>query len=275
MYLAELHGKLSQAISQKEDLLTSNVFSFFKYTNRIIFLKEYLNFLNLKVSDQDAIDAEFIFWPTYGDDTEPDLVIIIGRYYLLIEAKYISDFSGETQKSKAQIIREIDGGKHEAANYRKIFKYIAITADHYYKEDKFKLIPSEFKPHFIWDNWQSISSLLKNILDSNARITAQEKEFACDLYRLLDKKCLRGYRGILSILKKGLQLNRHQSVFFEAETAKYRGDFIGFLKSLSLDCHIEPVGKAVFFIPTKQLFSSLSHLNIPLLTKQHIFFRRT
>jgi len=43
MYLAELHGKLSSKIQRMEDLLTSNVFSFFKYSTREIFLKEYLS----------------------------------------------------------------------------------------------------------------------------------------------------------------------------------------------------------------------------------------
>jgi len=43
MYLAELHGKLSQRIERMEDILTSNVFSFFKYSTREIFLKGYLN----------------------------------------------------------------------------------------------------------------------------------------------------------------------------------------------------------------------------------------
>ncbi len=43
MYLAELHGKLSQRIERMENILTSNVFSFFKYSTREIFLKGYLN----------------------------------------------------------------------------------------------------------------------------------------------------------------------------------------------------------------------------------------
>ncbi len=34
MYLAELHGKLLSKLEKREDILTSNVFSFFKYSNR-------------------------------------------------------------------------------------------------------------------------------------------------------------------------------------------------------------------------------------------------
>lgn len=273
MYLAELHGKLPQAIAQKEDILTSNVFSFLKYSNRKIFLKGYLNSLGLKVSEQAAIEAKFLFWPRFEENTEPDLVIIVGRYYLLIEAKYRSAFSGGTQKSKAQIIREIEGGVLEATNYRKIFKYVAITGDYYYKEDKFKLIPSEYVPHFIWTNWQYVASFLNNILENDTRISTQEREFAYDLYRLLDKKCLRDFHGVLSILKKELQLIEHQYIFFEARTAKYRGDFLGFINSLSLDQHFEAVGKAIFFKPIKEGFSSLSHFNKLMVSKQQIFFK--
>jgi len=86
MYLAELRGKLSSRVERMEDVLTSNVFSFFKYSSRTIFLKRYLNDLGFKVSDQDAEKAEFRFWPVFEDGTEPDLIIIVGDYYLLIEA---------------------------------------------------------------------------------------------------------------------------------------------------------------------------------------------
>jgi len=71
MYIAELRGKLSQRIERMEDILTSNVFSFFKYSTREIFLKGYLNKLKIYVSDQEAIEAEFIFWPHFEDNTEP------------------------------------------------------------------------------------------------------------------------------------------------------------------------------------------------------------
>ena len=86
MYLAELHGKLSSRLERMEDILTSNVFSFFKYSTRDIFLKGYLNTMGFDISEQEANRAEFIFWPRYEENTEPDLVIIVGDYYLLIEA---------------------------------------------------------------------------------------------------------------------------------------------------------------------------------------------
>ena len=108
MYLAELHGKLSSRIEGMKDVLTSNVFSFLKYSTRKLFLKGYLGRLGFAVSDRQADDAEFLFWPRLEEETEPDLVIIVGNYYILVEAKYFSGFAEGTKKTKAQLLREID-----------------------------------------------------------------------------------------------------------------------------------------------------------------------
>ena len=55
MYLAELRGKLSSRVERMEDILTSNGFSFFKYSTRDIFLKNYLNKLGFNISNQEVI----------------------------------------------------------------------------------------------------------------------------------------------------------------------------------------------------------------------------
>jgi hypothetical protein len=111
MYLAELCGKLSSRVERMEDVLTSNVFSFFKYSSRDIFLKKYLNKLGFDISVREAEEAEFKFWPVFEDGTEPDLVIMAGNYYLLIEAKYFSEFSEGTKKDEHQLLREIKNGQ--------------------------------------------------------------------------------------------------------------------------------------------------------------------
>ena len=67
-------------MERMEDILTSNVFSFFKYSTREIFLKGYLNKLGFDISGQEANAAELIFWPRFEENTEPDLVIITGDY---------------------------------------------------------------------------------------------------------------------------------------------------------------------------------------------------
>ncbi len=118
MYQAELKGKLSGTNEEKEDILTSNVFSFFKYSNRKIFLYQFLKNLGLQITPEDAINAEFEFWPQYDDHTEPDVVIVVGKYYLLFEAKFLSGFGEETKDLESQIKRELKQGSLEAANQR-------------------------------------------------------------------------------------------------------------------------------------------------------------
>lgn len=270
MYLAELRGKLSSRVERMEDVLTSNVFSFFKYSTRDIFLKNYLNELGFNVSNREAEEAEFRFWPVFEDSTEPDLVIIVGEYYLLIEAKYFSGFSEGAKKDEHQLLRELNNGKLEAENYDKEFNLIAITADYYYKKDKFIVIPQEFHPHFKWTNWQSVSSFLDNILSSNPNIKESERDFTLDLYNLLDKKHLRSFQ---SITYNGPLLKDYKSIFFDAKTAKLRGDFIGFVESLSLTKGLKPVGKTVFFSSTRRVFKSLLKLEKLKQVKSPIFFK--
>lgn len=246
MYLAELRGKLSSRVERMEDILTSNVFSFFKYTNREVFLRGYLKQLGLDVSSQEAKDAEFLFWPVYEDGTEPDLVIIVGKYYLLIEAKYFSEFGGETETTLAQLTREVQNGQFEAANYAKMFKLIAITADYYYKKEKFTVLPSNSSSYLIWTNWQSVASLLNRTLETHGNLPDEVKVFARDLYDLLDKKNLRGFQAIIIPPNKRLLMKEYTSVFLEAATASFRGAFVGFVESLSSQGRILP-RKQVFF----------------------------
>jgi len=177
-----------------EDSLTSNVFSFFKYSSREIYLRDYLDKLGFEITVKDAEEAEFRFWPHYEDGTEPDLVIIVGKYYILFEAKYYSGFGKKSETTDEQLIREIKGGQLEAFSYGKEFYLIAITADYYFKKDKFEVILPDYEECFEWTNWQSVSSFLDNILSSNPNIKGSERDFCLDLYNLLDKKSLRSFR---------------------------------------------------------------------------------
>ena len=270
MYLAELRGKLSSRVERMEDILTSNVFSFFKYSNRNIFLKNYLNELGFKVSKEEAEEAEFKFWPVFEDGTEPDLIIIVGKYYLLIEAKYFSEFSEGKEKIAPQLLREIKNGKLDAKNYNKEFKLIAITADYYFKEYKFKVILPDFQAHFKWTNWQLVSSFLDNILSSNPNIKGSEHDFCLDLYNLLDKKHLRSFQNITY---NGPSLEDYSSIFFDAKTAKLRGDFIGFINSLSLDKKMKSPEKVLFFSSTRKIFLPLSKFERLKQIKSPIFFK--
>ena len=273
MYLAELHGKLSSKLEGMEDLLTSNVFSFLKYSTRKIFLKGYLAELGFAISDKEANDAEFIFWPRYEDKTEPDLVIIAGDYYLLIEAKYFSGFSEETSETKAQLVREIENGKLEARNYGKEFRLIAITADHYYKREKFKILKPCHMRDFMWTNWQRVAAFLDKTLANAKNIRNQDQDFALDLYALLDKKKLRDFQGFDSLCEKGFNFNIPKFVFFEASTADFRGAFIGFTDSLLFDSQLTPSPGNLFWSGQKIRFSHLLQFQPLRKPQTPIFFK--
>ena len=272
-FKAELRGKLPSAICRMEDVLTSNVFSFFKYASRVIFLKRYLESINIQVTEEEAKDATFHFWPTYADNTEPDLVIIVGDFYLLFEAKYFSGFGSKTDKIEAQLVRQINGGILEASTYKKKFLLIAITADHVYRPSIIDDIPEEVHHHLVWTNWQNVAAMLNISLNSNTKLKNSERLFAEDLYLLLDKKHLRDFQGT-DVIKNYLpELNSYSNVFFQAEKAKYRGDFFGFSSNFIVE---EPIRQhdAIFYHEQQtDILKLLNKIKIEQLPNI-IFFRR-
>ena len=244
MYIAELKGKIPSNLEKMEDVLTSNVFSFFKYSKRTIYLKSLLNQLGINASDRELNEAEFIFWPVYEDGTEPDLVIIVGDYYLLFESKYFSDFGAETLTATQQLIREATEGPKDAKNIGKIFYLVAVTADYCFKPDKFNIIKN-FKINFKWMNWQTVAELILNLIEKE-----QEKLpdllFANDLYKLLDKKKLRAFRSF-KIFANIFISRPSDNLFFYSEISKSTGYFTGFLKELSDFPIIEVAPEYIFF----------------------------
>lgn len=247
MYLAEIHGKLSRENENKEDILTSNVFSFFKYSNRIVFLRLFLQSLGLIISCEEVKDAEFQFWPSYPDGTQPDLVINVGKYYLLFEAKYHSGFGQETPILKHQLEREAEGGYLEAQNQEKEFRIIAVTADYYSNTEVHDKLPKKYHPYLIWRNWQSIALLLFQILQQAPPIPPETRLFAEDLYSLFLKKNLRNYEGIRILSKLSRMHDWTGNIFFEARTASYRGDFLGFLPVLKVLKPIRSMSGKLFY----------------------------
>jgi len=274
MYIAEIKGKLSPRLENMEDILTSNVFSFFKYADRLVFLHGYLRELGIDIKTDDVTETVFEFWPRYEDYTEPDVVIQTREYYILVEAKYFSDFSGETTKTKAQLIREIENGIGHARTLGKTFKLLAITADSYEKPERLATLPEQFIPLCRWTNWQSVARYLKHILEINEAIRFEDAIFARDLYELLDKKNLRSFIGLQeSIIIRGV-LEHCDQVFFEARTAKHRGDFIGFQESLSTIAVIIQIPLCIFFDRRKRLFQPYDYPTLPRQISEEIFIWR-
>jgi len=188
--------------------------------------------------------------------------------------KYFSDFYEGNDKIKHQLLREIESGELEAKNYRREFKLLAITADYYFKESKFKVVPTNTKPHLNWTNWQAVSRLLSRVLESDVEISKNERYFAQDLYNLLDKKKLRGFQGFRGVPAMAGRLREYSSVFFDSAKAKFRGDFIGFVASLHFENKILPCAETIFFSRRKRLFNELLKLNRLNPVENTVFFGR-
>jgi len=274
MYQLELRGKMSSRFERMEDVLTSNVFSFFKYADRQLFLKKFLNDLGFEVTDADAETASFCFWPSFEDKTEPDLVIKAGSYYILFEAKYHSDFGTKTEKTEAQLTREIQGGMLEANAYKKQFALVAITADHVYRDSILSEIPGEYHQYVIWTNWQKVSTLIEQVLNGQEVLKDNERVFAEDLNSLLDKKNLRGYRGFGILLEATPHLSDREVIFFEAQTARFRGDFIGFIESLSTIDSLKGYPNIFFSNITLKIFTSLYDKKGLASTNENLFYKK-
>jgi hypothetical protein len=274
VYLAEIHGKLSSENENKEDILTSNVFSFLKYSDREIFLFQFLRLVGLEISKEEALKTEFYFWPSFSTDrTQPDVVIISGSYYLLIEAKYHSGFGQETVFKKHQLEREIEGGTLEAENLNKIFKILLVTADYFFKPEFNQDIPPYLYKKLNWINWQKIAFLIFGILDQNPEINPETRLFAEDLYNLLLKKNLRNFEGMRVLDKVGKLSKVNKSIFFQANTASYRGDFLGFLPAMQTFTHLNPSPNILFFHRQKQYFEYSEKMNHKIhMIKKNLFY---
>jgi len=261
MIIAELNGKIPSKFNDKEDILTSNVFSFFKYSDRHLF-KDYLSELGIDITIKETENAEFIFWPSYEDGTEPDLVVICGENYLLFEAKLYSDFSPKTATTESQIEREIKMGKMSAENLNKKFIYIAITAEYYKDKNKYqKYEKRDFL--FVWTNWQFISSFIDKKIENED--LKRDKDFAMDLFSLLVKKRLKSFEGITNIeINKKIEL--FDNIFYNVNTSRFKGEFSGFIENLKDFEDIKRYQK----IYQKSFFSSLN--NYKILNAQKVFY---
>lgn len=280
MYLAELRGKLSRNLSntkpnnrkvnfeEAEDILTSNVFGFLKYADRQVYLGAFLRELQLGLSAKDLEEAEFQFWPTYPDATEPDVVIIAGKYYILVEAKKNANFGTNSEENKKQLYREYIEGSEAASDLEKEFILLTITSDYSFKLSKFEETPEIVSLScFKWTSWQKFASLLERILEKNAEIP--NRLFAADLLALLERKNLREFRSFYN-LKYPHQYTK--KIFFSYATAKFRGAFIGFESALP-NYTDEERANPIFY--EKNFFSGLK--GMPTILKPvetGIFYRR-
>lgn len=190
MYPVELRGKLASSLLDDEDLLTGQVFSLFYYGDRQRFLSPWLRSCGLAVTDTDAAQAQFEFWPQFADGTEPDLMIDVGAYLLVIEAKLRSDFGLDRQNDEHnQLRREIHYGRKEAEARHRTFFLLTVTAEPYPRSPRYDDIPAAERGNWIHRSWQSIADWLEQL--PQPRQTAMSR----DLLALLWRRNLRSFRG--------------------------------------------------------------------------------
>lgn len=245
MYTAEIKGKIPSSLMDREDLLTSYVFSFFKYADRRVFFSELINRLGLSVSNADLINAEFEFWPKYDERTEPDLVTVVGKYYLLWEAKLKSGFGQKSDKHESQLKREIESGRQAAHNISKEFILIAITEDYNEKLEKYEDVDRN-KINFKWINWQSITDIIEKVLETYGE-RIPDKLMVDDFYNVLLKRNLRSFRSILEIQSNPISWIPDQDIFFSIRGSRFTDVFSGFSKISTFDSMIQSVPDFVFY----------------------------
>jgi hypothetical protein len=222
-------------------VLTSNVFSFLKYSHRPTYLREFFHRAGLEIPASELCRGSFAFWPSYDDGTEPDVVVETHAHYVLIETKYFSGVGEENGNPAGQLIRECRAGAIEASNRSKLFCVLLITGDATPPSRLLDEIPAPYREHVLWTNWRAIAQILLEKIETSGT-AAPDYEFASDLYELLDFKHLRGFLSFTRLARiRPNSASAH--IFFAAETAS----FSGFAPTLSVLGAVPPPPAQVFY----------------------------
>lgn len=229
MTVAELHGKIPK-LEGREDLLTSDVFSAFRYLpvnlGLIPFLRKAIHAQTAQPIPnlfEDCLAADYIFWPkTTHYKREPDILLLITRktkppIAIIIEAKY---YSGRHDANREQAEKELQAlqGDQLAEQYvdlmknemdlNKQQKQMLHEADHRFllfvtahdappreiTDDSInKLVMQHYKgDQLYWTNWQAAFDVANETLAT--QILADEQRYILeDLRDLLLRKGLKGF----------------------------------------------------------------------------------
>jgi hypothetical protein len=161
MYLAAIHGKVPTQYAVMEDFVTSNVFGFLKYADRSAYLGPVLQGLGIEASARKLDEAEFEFWPSYDDGTEPDVVLRVAGWHILFEAKWLSGFGRATTATDAQVERELRGGILAASQEGRQFLFVAVTPDFHHEVDVRALVPPGVARSVRWLRWGDIAGIVQ------------------------------------------------------------------------------------------------------------------
>ncbi len=202
MLVAELRGKAGK-ISGDEDILTSNVFGTLKNIDRLRGLYAILQMAGIDATPDEALRATFSFWPKFDDGTEPDVLIETPRHVIVVEAKYMSALAADA----TQLAREFKGGTSLAGADRVPY-LLAVTADLVRPQalDQFRdELSEEEGQRVVWMNWQSVARIIQALLDATD-VDDISKRWAKDLWGLMDRKNLRGFRGFFTEGRYGMDI---------------------------------------------------------------------
>lgn len=196
---AELHGKLSTdpgtELDRLEDLLTDYVFGALKYLDRrclAAVLSQCIPEVDWEGSEVDR--AALQFWPTFVDGTEPDVLVTIGSFCVVFEAKLHSSFGRSRAQADHQLIREWRQSRRwvKARALRNAY-VIAVTAD--YSEPPDVGAANRFIEHqhgtpdaIRWISWQQIALLLESLA---AELKPSDQLMISDLIEVMEKRGVR------------------------------------------------------------------------------------
>lgn len=203
--LAELRGKLdvtkSTGASRLEDTLTDAVFAAFRYLPKATALSRLLHafFPQVGFSSEEVSRARVELWPRLSAGTEPDVMLTVGRWLILVEAKYRSGFGIDADRTH-QLEREWRHGRdHAAARKLKGPLIVAVTDDprtpaeiHGVREALEDAVVQaagfSAADAIRWVPWQSLARILE---DMRGDVPGEQQELIDDVLAVMQSRGVR------------------------------------------------------------------------------------
>jgi len=237
MIIADLKGKLSVREHISEDFLTSTVFSIFD----LISSKWFSQFLNSSTNIHgESLNIHFskfklIFWKSFSDPfgVEPDVIILLDKLLIILEAKFYSGKSGVgTSEDDSflydQLAREYMLGNHlvrsktvldETFSSFMDFKLLYITKDVSFPTNdieesikilkKYNIETKDSSKKIFWTNWQSIYKIFSNAPENELK--SYEKKILGQILPFLEKRDLIMFNGFSFLAKYNLDKASYES----------------------------------------------------------------
>ena len=203
---AEIHGKFDPRSTlpgdRIEDTLTDAVFSTLSYLPPRILTAVLATAVPLLPLTPDEVgDALIEFWPSFPSGTEPDVVLTVGGWMIVIEAKYTSPFSTGEADIDHQLVGEWRDGLTDAKAKRLQGPVvIAVTDDPAQPADieiarravaDLPEFPERDPDHTETIEWISWQNLAKTIEEHVPGLSRQEHRMVEDLFDLMERRGVR------------------------------------------------------------------------------------